>query len=299
MKMTLAKLTSVLVCLILITSCNLLFPSDDVGKDVGLEGFLFQFTQTTRFESGSETTTSYPEISVEDGITTTVNRYFYFLDGNAWLFRVKTISDSSTTVTTATKEGGFYEYYDGNLSLPVNFYCSVAISGNTLTLTENSTGAYESLTMVHVSNPTFNHLLSLASDPSEGAGDGSLTMLGSTGNLDSLEVTSDGIGDGGYINTLKFYLSSSYSNYVYLYMFFPTTAVTSGTYSFSDTEMSTVNTFTDYSSIYLEGDEYPLTGGTITIAVEGSTYTITGTVTTDGGSNASFSYIGPMFWSAD
>lgn len=112
---------------------------------------------------------------------------------------------------------------------------------------------------------------------------------GSTGsayNIDLLIAT----------DNIDFQNETGTGRFVYLEMFFPTNAVTAGTYAFATTEVA--GTFSDFSDIstVVNGNVTwdDLTAGSVTIGVSGSTYTITGSVTTDTGDTATFSYEGPL-----
>lgn len=82
---------------------------------------------------------------------------------------------------------------------------------------------------------------------------------------------------------------------IYLEMFFPTDAVTPGTYFLSSSYSS--GTFSDYSDVRVveNGQEYfdELVGGTVTIDRSDENYIINGTVITARG-EATFSYNGPL-----
>ena len=132
------------------------------------------------------------------------------------------------------------------------------------------------------------------------AGVGSLTFLGSTTPLVSLYF--DHYGSDGNRFNIDVWMGSTSAEpggtppdgrHLYLEMFFPTSAVTSGTYSWSNTESA--GTFSDWSEIILisNGSEsyYELTGGTVEIQVSGDKYTISGDIFTNAGP-ASFYYDG-------
>jgi len=138
------------------------------------------------------------------------------------------------------------------------------------------------------------------SSNNDDAGVGSLTFLGSTTPLVSLYF--DHYGSDGTRFNIDVWMGSTTAEpggtppdgrHLYLEMFFPTSSVSSGTYSWSNTEST--GTFSDWSEIILisNGNEsyYELTGGTVEIQVSGDKYTISGDIITDAGP-ASFYYDG-------
>ena len=84
---------------------------------------------------------------------------------------------------------------------------------------------------------------------------------------------------------------------VYLEMFFDEPSVSAGDYTLAGS--GDAGTFSSDSDIttWVDGNptaQHDLTGGDVTISINGSTYTIVGSVTTEAGDSATFTYEGPL-----
>ena len=87
--------------------------------------------------------------------------------------------------------------------------------------------------------------------------------------------------------------SSDWGVYLYLFMAFTGETLPAGEYTFDDLIPETSGTFSGGEIWIGFTTEYGVTGGTVTVSIDGTIYTFTGTLQTTGG-EATFSYTGTL-----